>query len=171
MAKHANPAERPLTRMERLFVQNWKGNQTDAARSAGYKNPEYSGWKVYNRPIVKKAIQEKESAMVRESAKLLVREIRKADITGRLIKLADTSIDETGGSIAGQVNALKVLAEMEGWIIRKTEDVTKLARGRSTAELEHFAVNGYWPEDNNVQSDQSSAAEPSRRGAEDDRPN
>ena len=56
--------------------------------------------------------------------------------------------------INGQVAALRLIAEIEQFIVRQTRDITKEAEGKTEAEMEFFCVNGYWP-DNDVEQEQS----------------
>ena len=51
----------------------------------------------------------------------------------------------TKNNITGQVNALKAIAEIEGYVVNRYEDLTKEFAGRTDVEKEFFASHGYWP--------------------------
>jgi hypothetical protein len=141
-----------LNERELKFVANYEGDIRTAAKAAGYKPNSKYVYTLMQKPAIREAIKAKLAKVSEESGKKLARQIAKADVTARLLKLADIDPEFTNNNITGQVNALRALAEIEGYVIRKTEDVTKLAQGRSMAEMEYFAVHGYWPEQDNVQS-------------------
>ena len=127
------------------FVAAHDGNDTEAARAAGYKNPARSAAKLMAIPAVRKAIEEKQKATIKASGAKIGRRLTKVDVVDRLVELADLPPDRTKGNITGQVNALKAIAEIEGFIGRQTMDITKEAEGKTEAEMQFFCAHGYWP--------------------------
>lgn len=56
-----------FTEKELLFIQHFEGDQTEAARQAGLKDPGRQGSRMMQRPHVKQAIEAKLAAAVKES--------------------------------------------------------------------------------------------------------
>ena len=134
-----------LSQRQLAFVAAHVGNDTEAARAAGYKNPDRSARKLMAIPAVRKAIEAKQKAMVQASGAKIGRRLTKVDVVDRLVELADLPPERTKNNITGQVNALKVIAEIEGYFVNRYEDLTKEFAGRTDAEKEFFASHGYWP--------------------------
>lgn len=149
-----------LSEREMKFVQHFHGNATEAARIAGYKNPELAGNRLRYRPRVKAAIERIHNKALEQAGKelghKLAKTISKLDVVDKLMALAEIDPLLTNNNITGQVSALKAIAEIEGYIIKKSQDVTELAKGRSVEEMEFFAQKGYWPDQENAQSTESS---------------
>lgn len=144
MAKKA----KELTAMMSAFVLHYNGRDDGAraATAAGYKNGKQRASELLKNPQVRAAIDKKLAKAADVVAVKLGNQIARADVTSRLLKLADLDPEETNGNITGQVNALKVIAEIERFIVRQTEDLTKQLTGKTEAEKEFFAKEGYWPE-------------------------
>jgi len=134
-----------LSRRQLAFVAAHVGNDTEAARAAGYKNPDRSAPRLMAIPVVRKAIEEKQKAIIEASGAKIGRRFAKVDVVDRLVELAELPPERTKNTITGQVNALKVIAEIEGYVINRYEDLTKEFAGRTDAEKEYFAIHGYWP--------------------------
>ena len=66
--------ERKLSIKEQRFIDFYDGNATDAARKAGYKNPEISGKKNIRKDTILKAIKKREEKKKRP--KIATREQR-----------------------------------------------------------------------------------------------
>lgn len=141
--------------MQLLFVANWEGSPIDAARKAGFKHAKEASCRVMKIPAVRKAIEEKQRKAISVAGARLGKQLAKSDVLERLIKLADIEPFMTNNNITGQVNALKTVAEIEGFIIRKTEDINKTLAGKTEAEKEFFVANGYWPDRPNVDTNES----------------
>ena len=120
---------------------------TAAARAVGYKNPDRSAPRLMAIPAVRKAIEEKQKAIIEASGAKIGRRFAKVDVVDRLVELAELPPERTKNTITGQVNALKVIAEIEGYVINRYEDLTKEFAGRTDTEKEFFVLNGYWPND------------------------
>lgn len=144
-----------LNQRQLTFVVAHVGNDTEAARAAGYKNPERSAPKLMAMPAIREAIAEKQRAIIAASGATVGRRLSRLDVLKRLIELANLPPDCTRYNITGQVNALKVIAELEGYVIRRHEDLTKELADRASEEKEFFATHGYWP--NEMDPDQSRA--------------
>ena len=142
-----------LSQRQLAFVAAHSGNDTEAARAAGYKNPSQCAAKLMAIPAVRKAIKEKQKAIIAASGAEIRRRLTTVDVVCRLVGLADLPPERTKGNIMGQVNALRLIAEIEGFIGRHPRDITKECRGRSEAEMEFFCITGYWPEE--VEQEQS----------------
>ena len=114
-----------LSQRQLAFVAAHVGNDTEAARAAGYKNPDRSAPKLMAMPAVRKAIEEKQKAIIEASGAKIGRRLTKVDVVDRLVELADLPPERTKNNITGQVNALKVIAEIEGYFVYRYEDLTK----------------------------------------------
>jgi phage terminase small subunit len=135
-----------------IGAYNGPGSGTEAARIAGYSQPQLAAARLVKHPGVVAALKKKQDEVIKASGRKLGRAITKVDVVTKLAALADIDPAETNNNITGQVNALKAIAEIEGYIVKKTQDVTELAKGRSVEEMEHFAIHGYWPDEENAQS-------------------
>src|SRR3974390_2236734 len=93
-----------LTRRQLAFVAAHGGNDTEAARAAGYKNPGRSAAKLMAIPAVRQAIREKQKAIVEASGAKLGQQLTKLDVVDRLVQLADLPPESTKNNISGQVN-------------------------------------------------------------------
>jgi len=72
--------------------------------------------------------------------------ITKANVVARLLGLADLPPERTRGNIIGQVQALKAIAEIEGYGVSRCDPAKELAN-RTVEDKEFFATNGYWPDE------------------------
>lgn len=121
------------------------------------------------RPRVQKAIAAKQAAMVQQSGKQLARAV---SITPDEVKqIAATVARAEGSADRDKIAAATLLAKILGMIISKHEDVSKLAKGKTAAEMDFFAIHGYWPDSDNVQSNEPSTSEPESRDARVGQPN
>src|SRR5271157_6624664 len=77
-----------LSQRHLAFVVAHIGNDTEAARAAGYKNPERSAPKLMAIPAVRQAIQEKQKAIIEASGAKVGRRLTKVDVVDRLFELA-----------------------------------------------------------------------------------
>src|SRR6266550_503350 len=64
-----------FTQKELLFVNSYGGNQTEAARKAGYKNPAVAASRLMSRHHIAEAIDKRLSLATKESARHFGREI------------------------------------------------------------------------------------------------
>jgi hypothetical protein len=147
MASHKSTGKRKFkwTEKRMMFVLAWKGDDADAARAAKFSDPIRDSFRLMQIPEIAQAIEDKRKLMVGISAKKIATTASKLDVTERALKLADMDPKSTNNNINGQVAALKLVAEMQGHIVRKHEDVTKQFDGKTDDEKEFFAVNGYFP--------------------------
>ena len=134
-----------LNQRQLTFVVAHVGSDTDAARAAGYKNPEKSAPKLMAMPAIRKAIQEKQKAIIAASGARIGQRLTRVDVLKRLIELANLPPDRTRYNISGQVNALKTIADIEGYVVRRYEDLTKEFADKTPEEKEFFITHGYWP--------------------------
>jgi len=134
-----------LNKRQLAFVMAHVGNDTEAARAAGYKNPERSAPKLMAMPSIRRAIAKKQKAIIAASGVRIGQRLTRVDVLKRLIELANLPPDCTRYNISGQVSALKVIADIEGFVVNRYEDLTKEFADRTAAEKEYFATHGYWP--------------------------
>lgn len=167
----------PLSAKAKAFAMLYAGfgDGIDVAISVGYSKNRNSTSVTVTRllkdPRIQEIIAQKQAAAAKESGKIIGRRIAKADITERLLRLADMPPKDTNGNISGQVNACKAVAEIEGFIIKKTEDLTKQLENKSEADKEFFALNGYWPSTENVDTSESGTHGSESSGAAGSKPN
>jgi hypothetical protein len=145
MSKARKNREELLTPMQLKFVGAWAGDNTAAARKAGYRQPKQAAAKLMKVPAIREAIAEKQAAAVSAAGKKLGRTITKIDVVERLLRLADIPISKTRGNMSGQVSALKSIAEIQGYVLSKNLNYFAMFDGKSEEELEYFALHGYWP--------------------------
>jgi len=134
-----------LTPRQLRYVFCHEGDNTAAARAAGYQHPKQAAAKLMRITAVRNAIRDKQAKAVAESGKQLGRKITKTDVLDRLLKLADVPISKTRGNMSGQVSALKSIAEIEGYLLSKSLNLDKMLHGKSETELEYFVTHGYFP--------------------------
>jgi hypothetical protein len=147
MASHKSKGKRRFkwTEMRMAFVMAWKGSDVDAAREAGCKHPDKDAYRLMQLPEIAKAIEKQKEKMFSDAAKAKGTEASKIDVIEVGLKWATLDPAKTNNNITGQVAALRLVAEMQGRIVRKHEDVTKQFEGKTDKEKEFFAVNGYFP--------------------------
>ncbi len=133
-----------LNQRQLAFVVAHVGNDTEAARAAGYKNPERSAPKLMATPAIRKAITEKQRAIIAASGTRIGRRLSRLDVLKRLIELANLPPHSTRYNINGQVNALKTIAEIEGYLLRGQVDLTKEFAEKTPKEIEFFIDHGYY---------------------------
>lgn len=128
------------TRQELLFVLNWAGNDTLAAKAAGYKHPNKQGPKIAARPHVAELIRKKQDALAKQSGKDLGRSIRitRNDIINRLDELS-----QKAESDSTKVSALSQLADIFG--LRAKDSKADLFTGWTDEELEEYSRTGKLP--------------------------
>lgn len=139
-----------LTPKQNRFVEFYDGNATEAARLAGYKNPNVASAKLMKNPNVKAAIDVKMAIRLEAQAKEEGRAIgkkaavTKARVMDRLGDLMDLLPSDTNNNISGQVRAALGLAEILGMKIG-AQNPDKFA-DFTDAELERYAKDGTVPE-------------------------
>jgi len=102
-------ADGKFTIKEQRFIDAYEGNATDAARKAGYKNPERSGWQNVNKREIWDAIWKREKR--RENKKIATREERQAFWTG--------VIRDEEEQMQNRLKAADSLAKSEGDFIER----------------------------------------------------
>jgi len=131
-----------LTEKQIHFVAAWSGNGTEAARRAGYSNPQVAGAKLMRLPAVENALRKKQRAMLQESAERMAKDLTftRADVLNRLWDLAQLDPRSTNNSISVQVGALTTLAK----ILDPRIDPSEL-KGKTPEEVEFLLIHGYLP--------------------------
>lgn len=101
-----------MTRKQRTFCEEFlkTRNGTEAAKAAGYAHAEIAAVKVRKNPQVQKFL-----AAADERA-LAVAAFKKADVLQRLWQMGNLPHEQTKGSVSGQVDALKLLSQLAGWM-------------------------------------------------------
>ena len=134
-----------LNRRQLAFVLAHAGNDTEAARAAGYKNPERSAPKLMAMSAIRKAIQDKQKAIIAAAGAKIGRQFTNLDLVDRLVELANLDPERTKNTITGQINALKLIAEIQGYLVNRFDHLPKDFAGRTVEELEAFADGRYQP--------------------------
>ena len=140
-AKRA-PEEKPLSKYETRFVTAFAGNQREAAIAAGSKPKSASaiGNRVFHRPHVQKAIQQKQNAFLvgvgeRQASGV---KITRNDIINRLDELS-----QSAESDSAKVSALRELKDIYGMSSRNSAH--DLFAGWEDEELETYHRTGELP--------------------------
>lgn len=114
--------QKPFTKFQLAFIENWAGNNTDAARKAGLKFPKVAGAKMVRIPAIKAAIDDKRRAAAvaakeaiatagAELGKAIGQAITRDMIAQRAWQIAQMPAD-CSGMFTSQNNALKFLGEL-----------------------------------------------------------
>jgi hypothetical protein len=128
-----------LTEIELACIANYKGNQVEAARAAGVKNPKKHASAIFKRPRVKAAVEKKIAALMRASGQSLGKSITlsRNDILRGLWKEA-----REAESDSARVSAWSKLADVFQMVPKGKEvDFT----GWFDEELERFVLHGELP--------------------------
>lgn len=131
-----------LNAKERLFVANFKGNRTEAARLAGYSSPNVNGTRVYARPRVRKAIEQKDTAFLNKIGQEEARgvTINRNDIINGLAEIAQNKTITP----AARVGAYGHLKDIFGLSAKNDKD-TDIFAGWSKEELDEYGRTGKLP--------------------------
>jgi phage terminase small subunit len=109
MGKQPNRRQGILTKRQLVFAAAHLGNDTEAARAAGYKNSENAAPKLMGNPSIRKAIGAKQQAVIQASGAGIGRRLTRLDIVNRLLELANLPpVIETKLTLQAQVAALRV---------------------------------------------------------------
>lgn len=132
-----------LTEMQLKYVACWEGNNTDAARRAGFKQPHVAGAKLMRMPQVRAAIEAKQKAMVKASGEDLAKtaKVGRSEIIEWLGAIARSGTNEFA-----RIGACGHLAEIFGMKVKQTRDVTAIFDGWSDEELEAYSCTGELPQ-------------------------
>jgi hypothetical protein len=135
-----DPAKKPLSKQELKFVACFGGNQIEAARLAGFKQPEKVASVIFNRPQVRAAIEAKQAAFVKKVGEREARgvTVTRNDIINRLDDLSQHAENDST-----KVSALRELVDIFG-LSSKYSDHDPFA-GWTIEELEEFHRSGKWP--------------------------
>ncbi len=114
-----------LTPRQRLFVDNYFGNATEAARKAGYSHPKQQGSRLLSNVDVQAAIKEQENG--RFGDHILDRQGRRELLTRFVLGLEFESIVVKGllkrvvPSLSIRLKALELLGKIDGDFSKKVE--------------------------------------------------
>lgn len=132
------------TKMEALFVAAHKGNDTEAARIAGYKFPNVNAARLMKKPRVRKALAEKNAAMNRELGKVQGKRLAKVNITRNEIINILAGIARKSKSDSVRVSATSKLADIFR-LSPRNGDNTEDQTGWTDDELLDWAIRGIYP--------------------------
>lgn len=160
-----------LTDMEFKFVNAHAGNDTDAARQAGYADPNVAAHKLMKRQRVLDALQKRRSLVEKECVRITARTmVTKSEIMegqlraiARLERMADIAEKAVTEAIAEKkpaelqlaaqarvCSALSAawdkLAELCQHKVVLSADLSKYFEGRTLEEREFFCIHGYFPD-------------------------
>lgn len=178
-----NGHRKAMTPLQQSFVAVHRGDDTAAAREIGIvNNAKQRGHVMAKHPLVAAALERKRTAMIIESGKIVAKEVAvtKDKITSGILRtiarlekcaeLAASQADLPAQARAADslVKAFDVLAVLTNNKISLSADLTRQFEGRSDADKEYFATNGYWP---NLDTGEPGAAGPKSPGETSDKPN
>lgn len=134
--------------MQMKVLLSWNGDLVAAARAAGYKNPKVAALNLMKNPVFTYNLQRKQESMAEESGKTLGRQmtVSRTEIINRLWELARMAPTETHGTIYGQIKAAETLAYVFDIKINRPADIDHEVRNRTSAEIDFFVQNGYFPD-------------------------
>jgi hypothetical protein len=136
-----------FTKKELLFVNSYGGNQTEAARKAGYKNAAVAASRLMSRPHVREAIDNRLNVATAESARHFGRDItftRNDIIMGLADEAGLGKPEKRAESDSARVSALGKLADIFQLTRRGTGD-KDLFVGWTDDELEEYSLTGRLP--------------------------
>ena len=150
-----------LTEKQQKFVNAFSGNARIAAADAGYRNPESSADQLTSDPAVLAALKRKQDAMAEESGRRLGAQINvcRADIINHLWDLSRIPVQDTNGTIYGQVRATQVLADIMCMKVVRTVDIPKELEGKTREDVDYFLLRGFFPESCDSQSTPADGSE------------
>jgi Terminase small subunit len=136
------PEDKPLSKYETRFVTAFAGNQREAAIAAGSK-PKSAGAignRVFHRPNVRKAIQQKQDAFFQRVGDTEARgvKITPNDVINRLDELSQNAENDST-----KVSALRELVDILG-MSSKNSSYDPFANW-TIEEMEEFHRSGRWP--------------------------
>lgn len=137
-----------LTPMQNRFVEFFDGNATEAARLAGYKNPNMIGPRLMQNKMVVAAIQAKMAIRLEAQAKKEGEVIAQANCLKRaehMEILAEIARDKNAPPQA-RIGAVMGSAELLGMRVKQTRSLTEKFEGFTEAELEQYSKDGTVPE-------------------------
>jgi len=143
-----NHRNRSLTTKQQQTILLWSGDIIAAARAAGYSEPAKTAYRLMKNPEFTKQLMLKQETMIKESAKLLAREITvcRADLINRLWEFAQLAPGETSHTITGQIKAAEILSRIFDVKINRTADLDREIEGKAEEEMDYFVAHGYFPE-------------------------
>ena len=143
-----NHRNRSLTTKQQQAILLWSGDIIAAARAAGYSEPAKTAYRLMKNPEFTKQLMLKQETMIKESAKLLAREITvcRADLINRLWEFAQLAPGETSHTITGQIKAAEILSRIFDVKINRTADLDREIEGKAEEEMDYFVAHGYFPE-------------------------
>lgn len=133
--------ESGFTEKEILFIQYFEGDQTEAARRAGLKDPGRQGSRMMQRPHVNQAIADKLAAAVKESGKQLALRVTvsRSEIINGLHKEA-----QEADVASARVSAWSQLAEIFQLKKNSTKE-SDIFTGWTNEELDLYHRKGQLP--------------------------
>ncbi len=142
-----------LTQKQLQYVAAWEGDNAKAARAAGYSNPNVAAAKLMKLPAIKRAIRQKQEAVIQQSGEQLGRKISKSDITDSIVEAIEM-VKQASKKLAAKrimrnadvttqtrvcdtiVKANMALAELQGYILHKNLNYNKMLDDLTEEELE-----------------------------------
>lgn len=136
-----------LTPMQYKFVDNYAGNATEAAKKAGFRNPNVAAAKLMKNPNVRAAIDVKMKVRIEAEARKEGEEIGKARGLERAehLEILAEIARNTKEAASDRIRAVMGSAELKLMRIARLADVTAEYEDKSEEEVEFFCVHGYWP--------------------------
>ena len=128
------------TELELACIANYKGNQVEAARAAGVKNPKKHASAIFKRPRVKAAIEKKISALINASGRDLGKAIT---ITRNDIINGLAAISQDADSDSAKVSAFRALIDIFG--LKASDQKGDPFAGWSDEELKHYRETQEFP--------------------------
>ena len=88
-----------------------------------------------------------ETSVYRHAKAFNLYEQRQGNLVGALEKIIEKGLTQLPDiSASNLIEAIKTHAKLSGQWVDRSQELPPEFEGRSEAELEHYAVHGYWPE-------------------------
>jgi hypothetical protein len=153
MATKKNGKKNILSKLQLAYISCWEGDNTEAARTAGYANPKQAGAKLMQTPAVRKAIEEKQQQVIKTAGKQLGKKLAKSDIADSILEAIDMvkgaskkiatkktvrtdDVNSLTRACDSLVKANMALAELQGFIFKKSINYDRLLDDLTDEELE-----------------------------------
>lgn len=133
------------TPQQRIFIENYKGNATEAAEIAGFKHPRAAGSRLLKNLNIQAAIEAKKHRMELAAKEVEKEQIEKVTITRNDIINGLAGLARGAESEAVRATAYLGLADIFLLRVKNVRDINKF-HGWTADELEEYARTGAIPE-------------------------
>lgn len=143
MSKPENAIDKVLSDQEQLYCDSYltHGQKARAARDAGYSeiNAKQIGYEVYNRPHVRKYIEDRlaQASITAAETTKLISDIASSNLADYFVKKTVLKTPQVRKGLQELINQLQYEIEIETEFLRLAQGLTKEEIERSNAKIRH----------------------------------